>query len=99
MRLIKIFPGIMNFFNFEKCKGLQSAIIESTKFNLSNCHPMISPMVPITLMTQYKYPMGHYSHSFEPKNGKKKLKNIFFGNAHLCNILFYTQIIWLGAYF
>jgi hypothetical protein len=37
-------------------------------------HSIISPMVPITLMTPYKYPMGHSSHSFEPKIGKKMLK-------------------------
>jgi hypothetical protein len=62
-------------------------------------HPMISPMVPITFMTPYKYPVAQNSHSFEPKNGNKMLENMFFGNPHFCNVLFYTQIIWLGTYF
>ena len=32
---------------------------------------MIPPKAPLTLMTPYSYPMGHYSHSFVSKNGQK----------------------------
>jgi hypothetical protein len=35
---------------------------------------MVSPKVPTTLMAPYSYPMGHHSHSFARKNGRKRLK-------------------------
>jgi hypothetical protein len=38
---------------------------------------MISLMMPITVMSPYKYPMDHDSNLFEPKNGKKSLKTCF----------------------
>jgi hypothetical protein len=41
-----------------------------------NC-PMVSYKVPTTLMTPYIYPMGHLSHSFVRKNGRKRLKKRF----------------------
>ena len=36
-------------------------------------YPMVSLKVPTTLMTPYKYPMGHHSHSFVSQNGQKRL--------------------------
>ena len=41
-------------------------------------YPMVSPKVPTTLMTPYSCPMGHYSHSFVSKNGRKRLKTGFW---------------------
>jgi hypothetical protein len=40
-------------------------------------YPMVSPKVPITLVTQNDYPMGHHSHSFVSQNGRKWLKTVF----------------------
>jgi hypothetical protein len=40
-------------------------------------YPMESPKFPTTLMTPYSYPMGHHSHSFGSKNGRKRLKTGF----------------------
>jgi hypothetical protein len=38
---------------------------------------IVSPKGPTTLKTPYRYPMGHYSHSFVTKNSQKLLKNMF----------------------
>jgi hypothetical protein len=40
-------------------------------------YPIVSPKGPTTLKTPYRYPMGHYSHSFVTKNSQKLLKNMF----------------------
>jgi hypothetical protein len=40
-------------------------------------YPMVTPKVPTTLMTPYSYPMGHHSHLFVSKNGRKRLILIF----------------------
>ena len=42
-----------------------------------SCYPMISPMVPLILMTPYSHSMGHDSDSFVTKDGQKLLKNMF----------------------
>jgi hypothetical protein len=40
-------------------------------------YPMVSPKVPTTLVTPYSYPIGHPSHSFVSKNGRKTVGNRF----------------------
>jgi hypothetical protein len=55
-------------------------------------YPMVSPEVPSTLKTPYRYNMGHYSHSFVIKNGWKQV----FDVTYLHNLLFYTQVYCMG---
>jgi hypothetical protein len=57
-------------------------------------YPMVSPKGPTTLKTPYRYPMGHYSHSFVTKYSQKLLKNMFY----LHNILCCTQICSIGQW-
>jgi hypothetical protein len=40
-------------------------------------HPVLSPKVPATLVTPNSNVMGHHSHSFVRKNGRKRLKTVF----------------------
>jgi hypothetical protein len=49
-------------------------------------YPMVSPKVSTTLMTLYSYPMGHHSHSFVSRNGRKQS----FDDPYFHNLLFYT---------
>jgi hypothetical protein len=41
-------------------------------------YPTVSPKVPTTLRTPYSYPIGHHCHSFVRKNGRKRLKTVFW---------------------
>ena len=51
-------------------------------------YPMVLPKVPTTLKTPYRYPMGHYSHSFVTKKSQKLLKNMFL--AIFTSITYYS---------
>ena len=53
--------------------------------------PMISPSVLFTLMTLYRFPLGHISHSSMTKIGQKLLKNRFL--AVLSSIAYSTHNI------
>jgi hypothetical protein len=41
-------------------------------------YPMVSSMVPTTLLTPYIYPMGHHSQSFVSKNDQRLSKTGFW---------------------
>jgi hypothetical protein len=61
--------------------------------------PIVSPMVPSIFMTPYNYPMGHNSHSFVTENGRKLLKNMFFGmiTSKTCNSA-YKYVLWANEW-
>jgi hypothetical protein len=45
-------------------------------------YPILSPKVPITLMAQIDYPIGHNSHLYMSENGCKWLNHFFAIFAH-----------------
>jgi hypothetical protein len=62
-------------------------------------YPMVSPKVPVTLMTPYKYPLGHHSHSFVIKNGRKWLKTRFLTIlTSITSYFTYQSVLWVNEY-
>jgi hypothetical protein len=56
---------------------------------------MVSPKGPTTLMTPDSYPKGHKGYSFVSKISRKQLKT-GYDDTYLHNLLFYTQISFMG---
>jgi hypothetical protein len=61
-------------------------------------YPMVSPKVPTTIKTPYRYPVGHYSHSFVTTKKHKNYWKICFGNVYLHNLLLCTKIFSIGQW-
>ena len=62
---------------------------------LVSCYPMISPMVPLILMTPYSHSMGHDSDSFVTKDGQKLLKNMFLASfTSITSYSTHTIVLW-----
>jgi hypothetical protein len=61
-------------------------------------YPILSPKVPTMFMILYDYPLGHHSYSFVIKKLSKMVEKHVFDDVYLYNLLFYTQIYYVGQW-